>query len=163
MSEHSHPAHSAIIRPATPQDLNGIAEIEEISFDNAGERFDAAKVKFLLNSRRTASLVAEDDGRILGWAVGFTWIRGKIPWGRVFALAIHPDARGRKLGGRLLQELIQRLRQRGATEIFLEVRHDNHAAIALYRRHGFEHRTTLENFYAPGVSAWRMSLSGRSV
>ena len=158
MSDHSHTPHSAIIRPAKPGDLGGIVAIENISFDNAGERFDADKVKFLLHSRRTESLVAEDDGQILGWAVGFTWPRGKIHWGRVFALAIHPDARGRKLGGRLLHELIQQLRGRGATEIFLEVRQDNHAAIALYRRSGFEHRANLENFYAPGVHAWRMSL-----
>jgi len=159
MADHPHLAHSAIIRPAKPHDLGGIVAIEEISFDNAGERFDADKVKFLLHSRRTQSLVAEDDGKILGWAVGFTWTRGKIPWGRVFALAIHPEARGRKLGGRLLHELIQQLRQRGATEIFLEVRQDNHPAIALYRRSGFEHRATLHNFYAPGIHAWRMSLS----
>jgi len=158
MPEHPQPVHTAIIRPAKPHDLAGIVGIEEISFDNAGERFDAGKVKFLLQSRRTESLVAEDDGKILGWAVGFTWPRGKIHWGRVFALAIHPEARGRKLGGRLLHELIQQLRRRGATEIFLEVRQDNHPAIALYRRCGFAHRATLQNFYAPGVHAWRMSL-----
>lgn len=42
------------------------------------------------------------------------------------------------VGGRLLRQLFDEARERGASQFFLEVRPSNEAAIALYQRHGFE-------------------------
>jgi ribosomal-protein-alanine N-acetyltransferase len=147
-----------LIRPATEPHLPAILEIERLSFEHAGERFERRKIKSLIHSRRAIAVVADDSGAITGWAAGFTW-RGSGPaWGRIYALAIHPRHRGRRLGPRLLKHLIDDLRRRGAGEIILEVRIDNASARRLYEKFGFREVRRLPNFYGPGLNALRMQL-----
>jgi [ribosomal protein S18]-alanine N-acetyltransferase len=149
---------SPLIRAANIADLSAIAEIEQLSFVHAGERFGLAKVHFLIRSPRAIALVSESKDRVTGWAAGFTWTQGKLPWGRVYALAIHPESRGRKLGELLLRHEIDVLRQGGARTIFLEVRPDNETARKLYEKFGFVECGTLPHFYGRGLPARRMKL-----
>ena len=146
------------VRPATDADLPAILEIEHLSFEHAAERFGDRKVRSLIHSPRAVAIVASDAGTIGGWASGFTWSGTGPKWGRIYALAVHPKHRGRKLGPKLLQHLIDDLRRRGAGAIFLEVRTDNHSARRLYERSGFLGARTLPDFYGPGISALRMQL-----
>jgi ribosomal-protein-alanine N-acetyltransferase len=98
------------------------------------------------------------ESRVLGWAAGLVWLRGREPWGRIYALAVHPQSRGKRLGPRLLNDMIQSLRARGAGRIFLEVRVDNHPAIRLYQSVGFQPCRLLVNYYGPNLPAQRMAL-----
>ena len=68
----------------------------------------------------------------------------------VQTLAVLPAAQGRGLGGRLLAELVDRAAGQGAGAVLLEVRADNAAAIALYRRFGFEQISLRRRYYQPG-------------
>jgi len=86
------------------------------------------------------------------------WLRGREPWGRIYALAVHPDSRGQKVGLRLLGDMIRTLRDRGAGRIFLEVRVDNPAAIQLYQAVGFKTCRLLQDYYGPGLPGQRMEL-----
>jgi ribosomal-protein-alanine acetyltransferase len=151
----------AIVRPAAPSDAQAIEQIEQASFIHAGERFGPRRIHYLLGTHRAIVTAAEAEGRVVGWAVGLVTPRRANPWGRIYALAVHPDGRGRKLGARLLKEMIAALRGRGAKRIFLEVRTDNHAAIKMYERAGFVPCKTLANYYAAGVDAIRMSLDAQ--
>lgn len=156
----SHEAHLApvIIRPATPADAEAIDRIEHASFVHAGERFNSRRVRYLLGTHRAIVRVAEIDGQVVGWVVGM--IGGKPErWGRIYALAVHPDVRGRKLGARLLKDMIGLLQSHHAGRIFLEVRADNNAAIKLYERAGFVPCQTLPNYYGHSLPALRMDLS----
>jgi [ribosomal protein S18]-alanine N-acetyltransferase len=152
---HSHSSFS--IRAATEADLPAILDIEHLSFEHAGERFAERKIRGLLGKRRTVAVVAESAGTVAGWACGFVSQSGGQTWGRIYAIAVHPQQRGQRLGPALLQYILDALRGRGAAKILLEVRADNHAALKLYQRHGFAVVGRLENFYALGVSALRMS------
>jgi ribosomal-protein-alanine N-acetyltransferase len=145
-----------VLRTAMAGDIEAIHQIEQISFVHAGERFGERRVRYLVGSQRAVVLVAEAEGRVLGWIAGFAWTRGSEPWGRVYALAVDPDARGRRLGPLLLQNMIDSLRGRGAGRIFLEVRPDNHAAVRLYERFGFVPCRTLPDYYGPNRPAQRM-------
>lgn len=151
-----HP--SLVIRPAEMRDVESIARIERLSFEHAGERFDEAKARYLLRSTRTFVAVAEDEGVVLGWVAGFVWRRTPKPWGRVYALAVHPEARRRKVGSRLLHYAIDELRRRGAERIFLEVRTANHSAVAAYRKLGFAACRDMADYYGRGLHAHRMVL-----
>lgn len=153
----SNPTH---IRPALPQDATAIAEIEQISFAHAGERFGPRKVKQILRNPRYFSDVVEVDEKIAGWCVSFLWKRSRTPWGRIYGLAVSPGFQGRKLGQLLLTHAIERLREREIKTIVLEVRTDNAAAIKLYTKLGFAPCRLIENFYGPGIPASRMILDG---
>jgi ribosomal-protein-alanine N-acetyltransferase len=146
------------LRKAIPADLPGITEVEQLSFVHAGERFTQKRVHYLILNPRSRVTVATDGDRILGWAAGLVWLRGREPWGRIYALAVHPQARGQRLGPRLLDEMIQSLRNRGAGRIFLEVRTDNRSAIGLYESVGFKTCRVLHNYYGPDLPAARMEL-----
>jgi [ribosomal protein S18]-alanine N-acetyltransferase len=154
-----HPHKIVNLRPALECDLPDILQIERLSFIHASERFSARKIRYLMRSPRIISSVAECDGIVMGWAAGHLWKSSLPTWGRVYALAVHPDSRGMKLGSRLLLHLIQTLRQRGALDLFLEVRSDNHDAIKLYKKVGFVPCDTLEHYYAHGLTAIRMRLN----
>lgn len=152
------PSHlpPVIIRPATLADAEAIDQIEQASFVHAGERFALRRIRYLLGTHRTIVRVAEIEGRMVGWVAGM--LGGKQRWGRIYGLAVHPDARGRKLGARLLKEMIAILRSHQAGRIFLEVRAGNHSAIKLYERAGFVPCETLPNYYGQGISGMRMDL-----
>jgi ribosomal-protein-alanine N-acetyltransferase len=143
-------------RPATQADVPAIVVIERLSFVHAGERFGRRRIKYLITNPRAVVLVAEQDEKVLAWTAGFSWIRGKEPWGRVYALAVDPVARGRRLGEQLLTRMIQTLREQGARPIFLEVNPDNHIAVRLYERNGFTACRALPNYYGPERPAQRM-------
>lgn len=151
-----------VLRPAVPDDANAIAHVEHVSFVHAGERFGLRRIHYLIGSRRALVTVAVVDGRTLGWVAGLVGPARDERWGRIYAVAVDPESRGRKLGHRLLSQMITALRERGAGRIFLEVRNDNHVAIKLYQRMGFVPCKTLPNYYAREVPAIRMSLDPSS-
>jgi ribosomal-protein-alanine N-acetyltransferase len=153
------PLSTVVMRDAIIDDVAAIDEIERLSFVHAGERFGDRRVRYLIGSPRAIVTVAEVEGRVLGWAAAFAWLRGREPWGRIYALAVHPDARGRKLGPVLMHQMMDALRGRGAGRIFLEVRPDNHAAVRLYERLGFVKCRFLDHYYGPGKPAQRMAVS----
>ena len=80
-------------------------------------------------------MVAEDDGRVAGYA-------GLDRAGEV--ADVHDDRgrarprRGAGWGRRLLDELLADARDSGAEHLMLEVRADNAPARRLYAAHGFE-------------------------
>jgi ribosomal-protein-alanine N-acetyltransferase len=147
-----------ILRRAVASDLAGILEVEQLSFVHAGERFDRDRIKYLIINPRSIVTVVMRDQQLLGWAAGIVWLRGREPWGRVYALAVHPLARGQRLGLRLLTDMIDSLRARGAGRTFLEVRVDNDAAIRLYESVGFRTCRMLANYYGVNVGGQRMAL-----
>lgn len=91
-------------------------------------------------------VVAEDGGALVGYA-GLAVVGHQ---GDVQTIAVAPGAQGQGLGRRLLDELIDEVRRRDATEVLLEVRADNEAAQALYRRANFERIGVRRGYYQPG-------------
>jgi mycothiol synthase len=76
------------------------------------------------------------EGRVAG--VARLRLDGGGETGVIQLLARDPALRGRRLGDALLIEAMRALSARGARRYALEVNDANSAAIALYRRHGFE-------------------------
>lgn len=56
----------------------------------------------------------------------------------------------------LLHALERRCRELGIDAMYLEVRANNHAAIALYSAFGFEQMRVRRRYYADGEDAWDM-------
>ena len=72
----------------------------------------------------------------------------------VLTIAVRPACWGQGIGSALLEALLTAARDRGCTEVFLEVRADNPRAHGLYRRRGFEELGLRRGYYQPsGVDA----------
>lgn len=88
----------------------------------------------LADTRTRSYLVAENPvGELLGWA----GVRVVGDEADVMTVGVVPAARRVGIGRRLLGELLDIARGRGATMAYLEVRMDNEAALTLYEHEGF--------------------------
>lgn len=144
---------------AAAADAEAILAIGRASFSRPQEMFNRRQIRYLLRSPHAVAFVARArGGETLGWAVGLIRRRDGLTWGRIYALAVHPRARGAKLGRRLMDRTIQSLRRGGAQKIFLEVRDDNAPALALYRAMDFVPRRSLPDYYGRGVHGLQMVL-----
>lgn len=74
----------------------------------------------------------------------------------VQTLAVSPLHQRRGLGTALLESMIDEAAKRGASELLLDVRADNTAALALYARHGFEQIGRRRGYYGGGRNGRRL-------
>lgn len=70
-------------------------------------------------------------------------------------IAVRPGARGKGLGGALLQALLDGLGVLGVNRCLLEVRESNKAALALYRSCGFARDGRRRGYYPPKADGER--------
>ncbi|MGD2125169.1 MAG: ribosomal protein S18-alanine N-acetyltransferase [Desulfobacteraceae bacterium] len=111
--------------------LDGIAEIENLSFPSPWS--PNAFIQEIRNpfSRLWALLV---DKALVGY-ICFWMLESEI---QLINIAIHPKARGRGFGGRLLTKMIESDVSKDMHSIWLEVRVSNLTAQKLYESLGFE-------------------------
>jgi phosphinothricin acetyltransferase len=84
-------------------------------------------------------VVAERDGRVLGWARAGAYSDRCVYEGvGEHAVYVHPDGRGWGLGRRLLNELSAESERRGYYKLTSRIFTDNHASRAAHRAAGFE-------------------------
>jgi ribosomal protein S18 acetylase RimI-like enzyme len=82
------------------------------------------------------ALIAEDDGAAVGYALASIVPQTPIR-GHLYDLYVHSDVRGRGVGRELIATTADRVRQRGATHLSLDVALTNDSARRLYERLGF--------------------------
>lgn len=135
------------VRPAQRADLLAVYRIETEAF---GQPWPFRAFEQYLDS--PAFLVASGDS-ILGYIIADIVSEHSLPVGHIKNLAVRDDARGRGIGSLLLRRAIAILKANNVQAIKLEVREGNDPAIGLYRSHGFEYRTTVEEYYDDGEDA----------
>jgi [ribosomal protein S18]-alanine N-acetyltransferase len=99
-------------------------------------------------------LVAEEDGRVVGYAGLLAPVSRRARPGRggqadVLSMAVASSHWGQGIGSALLRALLAEAAARGCAEVFLEVRVDNPRAQLLYRRHGFDEVGLRRGYYQP--------------
>lgn len=139
------------VRPARPDELPAILEIERAAF--GAHAWTEAMLSGALSAAPDLFLVAREGEVLVGHAIG--QVAGDV--GEVLELATAPQARRRGVGAALLEALEGALRARGAVELWLELRADNAAAMALYRRQGYAITGRRPRYYADGMDAVLMS------
>jgi [ribosomal protein S18]-alanine N-acetyltransferase len=131
-----------ILRQGTIDDVPAVAEIERASF---GDPWSESAFRELVKSRAAIFLIAARGAsqRVVGYIVALV-AAGQA---EIVNLAVSPDERRRGFGRGLLDVGIDRLKDRGAREIFLEVRESNAAALALYASRGFSEVGRRRKYY----------------
>jgi ribosomal-protein-alanine N-acetyltransferase len=119
------------IRLLREPDLQRVMEIEQECFSTPWKE---ATFRGLMKRSDTDLLVAEAaDGWIAGYAACWT----VIDQSELGNVAVAAAARGMGVGGALVDAVVERIKDRGAMECYLEVRESNEAAQSLYRQRGF--------------------------
>jgi ribosomal-protein-alanine N-acetyltransferase len=140
-----------VIRRFGPDDLQEAIEIDRQVFGG----YDPAIFTAFYEYHPGSSLVAEVDGRVAGFVLGFK----HTPFeGRVFWLAVSPHFQGRGIGMRLMLDILRIFRQLGAFSATLEVRVSNKKAQTLYTLLGFHMIGICPAYYTDGEAAIIMKL-----
>ena len=123
---------NATIRRGLADDLPAVAAIEQSSF---ADPWSERSFEELLRSPAAIFLVAThaDSETVSGYVIAIA----VTDQAEILNLAVVVSARRHGLGGALLDAAIEAVSERGAREIFLDVRESNKPALGLYRSRGF--------------------------
>lgn len=127
------------IERMTASHLSGVARLEELCFAAPWTE----KGLELLLCENGIGVVAICEGIVVSY-VGMVMAH---PEGEITNVATHPDYRGCGFARSVLEWLIAYSRKNGFSQLSLEVRESNHAAILLYESLGFSVAGKRPRFY----------------
>lgn len=126
------------------EDIPGVVEIEDRSFPTP---WSESSFRYELLENPYASLfVARREGDPSVVAFACVWVVDQEM--KINNLAVHPSWRGRGVGWRLLNFLLDFGREGGCREVTLEVRPSNLPALRLYRRAGLVQVSRRKQYYS---------------
>lgn len=129
-------------RYLTETDIDQLVHIEEQSFTLPWTK-DAFMNEFTINSY-AFYLGIEMEGMLVGYA-GYWCIMDSA---QITNIAILPSYRQKKLGEKLLNQVLVDAKEKGANTLSLEVRVSNHIAQSLYRKLGFQDGGIRKKYYS---------------
>lgn len=138
-------------RQALPADLDALVKLENRCFTD--DRISRRSFRRFIEMPRDRVIVAMDGDTLLGYSLVLMQANTRLA--RIYSIAVSPDARGRGLGEQLIRESEQQAATAGRILMRLEVRTDNHGAIALYRRLGYRQFGTYRDYYEDHGDALR--------
>ncbi len=128
------------IRTMRSADLPQVMLIELSTFTMP---WSEATFRGLLRRRDSDLLVADIKGEIAGYAVFWA----VMDQGELGNVAVDDAQRGKGIGTKLIEAVLDRATHRGVHEVFLEVRKTNVRAQELYRTFGFSEVGRRKNYY----------------
>lgn len=143
------------VRPMTVGDLPAVLELEERVYPQPwSEDLFADELR---QPNRTY-LVAEADGGVVGYA-GMLVVDHDA---HVTTIAVEPAGRRRRVGSRLMLELVERALAAGARHMTLEVRMSNVDAQRMYERFHFTAVGKRKNYYRDedALVMWATGIDG---
>ncbi|WP_342640871.1 GNAT family N-acetyltransferase/peptidase C39 family protein [Rhodoligotrophos ferricapiens] len=143
------------LRPAEAADVPALVALEETVFET--DRISARSFREFLRSDSAVVKVAMLDDEVAGYAI--VLFRRNTSVARVYSIATAPFARGQRIGEQLMLALEGCATERDAMFMRLEVRPDNHAALALYKRLGYREFGRFLDYYADHSDALRLEKS----
>ncbi len=119
------------------------AEAERLEKSCFPDPRSLATIEADLQNPNYRAFAAKDEGRLIGYA--FCYLAADEL--NITSIAVDWACRRQGIGTALLKTLMQFASGSRATSIYLEVRESNEAAIALYRKLGFEGNSRRKNYY----------------
>ena len=130
-------------RAMMPADVPRVAAVERASYPfpwSEGIFRDCLRVGYLCR-------VADCDGEIVGYGV----VAMGAGEAHILNICVAGHVRGRGVGRRMMQLLLERSQQAGMQDVFLEVRPSNPHAISLYQSLGFNEVGRRRGYYQAEV------------
>lgn len=125
----------------TSKDIDGVFEVEKNCFEHYWSK-DSFKKE--LSNDVARYLVAKIDNEVVGY-VGIWFVMDE---GHITNVAVHSDYRGKKIGDKLIQELVNMCKCNNIVSMTLEVRISNVIAQNLYKKYGFKLAGIRKEYYS---------------
>lgn len=138
-----------VIRDFKPEDFETLWGIDQECFP-PGISYSRQELKSYIGRRGSFTLVASDPTE--GSARGFIVVHGGAT-GHVITIDVVKTHRRSGMGSLLLRAAEDRLRAAGCDAVGLETAVDNLAALAFYKRHGYNVIRIWPRYYSNGVDA----------
>ncbi|HZK32147.1 MAG TPA: ribosomal protein S18-alanine N-acetyltransferase [Corynebacterium sp.] len=150
-----------ILRHLTRADATRCAELEQLLFPDDGPwPRDAFVVE--IAAPYTVYLGVEEDGELIGYAGMAVLGPPEDPEFEIRTVGVDPAHRRRGVARMLLEPLVRAADERDS-QMFLEVRTDNEAALTLYESYGFTRLAVRRKYYpVSGADAYTMIRKSRS-
>jgi [ribosomal protein S18]-alanine N-acetyltransferase len=140
------------LRDGAEADADRMFELDRICFP-AGIAYSLREFHWLLRSRKTLCLVAEEEDVLAGFVMAQESVIRKSRGGHIVTIDVAPDFRRRGVGRLLMERVEERLQAAGAGWLRLEVAVDNFAAYEFYLGLGFAQVGRIADYYQGSVDA----------
>jgi len=124
-----------------PHDIRAIMEIEQASFTAPWSELSFLNDMYNADSLSKVALI---ENRV----VGYVCPRYVLNEGHLLNLAVHCDFRRRGIATKLMNTVLEELKEKGCTLLYLEVRVSNLDAIKFYERFGFKISSFRRKYYS---------------
>jgi ribosomal-protein-alanine N-acetyltransferase len=144
-----------MLRTAAPADLLDVQRLEVALFGELAWSEHALAAELDQTTGDRLFLLAVEDDECVGYSI--VVLLGTVA--DLLRIAVAPSAQRTGVATALLGAATSWSRERGATEMTLEVAETNGPAIALYEQAGFEQIAVRDRYYASGEAALVMGAS----
>lgn len=141
-------------RRARRPDLDGLVALEALF---PGDRVSRRSFARLLRAASAEIWVCSREVCLLGNAV--VLYRAHSRSARLYSLVVDPTVRGQGIATALLAAVESAAAHRGCTQLHLEVRRNNAAALALYTKRSYRVVRSIADYYEDGQAALRLEHS----
>ncbi len=133
------------IETGSSEDMDAVMTVMDQAFgDRFGEAWTRSQLAGILPMSGVALILARSsDGKEM---IGFSLTRTVADESELLLIAVLPDRQRHGVGGRLLDDFVERARNDGVERVHLEVR-DGNPAINMYRDAGFSTVGRRRNYY----------------
>ena len=133
---------SVIVRLAKLEDQQRCSELLNVlakATSDSHEIFDSETFEHLISNERGSLVVAEESGNVLGMAsISFNLaLRYNGEYCQLEELVVDQDARGKNVGGLLIEETIRLAKIRGCKEFGLYILKSTKHNQTFYEKYGF--------------------------
>lgn len=144
------------IEAMRPSDAARCAELETVLFPEDDPWHEVSFLSELAGAHNRYITARDDENRMVGYAGIALLGTADQPEAEIHTIGVDPLLHRGGVGTVLLNALLTEAGRRGGP-VFLEVRTDNTAAIAMYEKHGFHIIGLRKNYYQPsGADAYTM-------
>lgn len=151
MSASRHSAPSAKLRPGRLRDLDTLVALENAVFTT--DILSRRSFRRFLTSPRSSLIVAEESGKLAGYALALYPPRSRHA--RLYSIAVAPHIASRGIGPLLLAEAEAAAARRRRRAMRLEVHEHNTRAIGRYEKSGYQLFGRHRRYYDDGGDALR--------
>jgi len=131
---------AVVVRPVRRNDLDAVVDIDATVTGLEKRKYWASVYRRYGSGERREQqfLVAETDGRVVGFVIGEVrdWEFGSPPCGWVFAIDVSPQARQQGVASRLLQAISDNFRRAGVKKLRTMLNIDNTLILSFFRSQG---------------------------